>query len=79
MLNQVILVGRLTGDLEVTEIENGKKVTTLNLAVQRSFKNADDEYETDFIRCVLWNQIATNTSEYCKSGDLIGVLLLVMQ
>ena len=73
MLNQVILVGRLTSDLEVTEMEDGKKVTSINLAVQRSFKNADDEYDTDFIRCVLWNQIATNTSEYCKCGDIVGI------
>ena len=73
MLNQVILVGRLTDDLEVTTTENNNKVTSLNLAVQRSSKNADGVYETDFIRCVLWNAIATSTSEYCKKGDIIGV------
>lgn len=73
MLNQVVLVGRLTDDLEVVETENGKKVTNLTLAVQRSYKNADGIYETDFVKCTLWNAIAENTSEYCKKGDIIGL------
>ncbi len=73
MLNQVVLVGRLTNDLTVTKTENKKDVVYLTLAVQRSFKNPDGIYETDFIRCVLWNSVALSTSEYCKKGDIIGV------
>ncbi len=73
MLNQVMLVGRLTDNLEVVETENGKKVTTLLLAVQRTFKNCDGVYETDFIRCTLWNAVAASTSEYCKKGDIVGI------
>ena len=73
MLNQVVLVGRLTKDLEVKELEDGKKVTNMTLAIPRSFKNADGEYETDFVECTLWNNIAENTAEYCKKGDIVGV------
>ncbi len=73
MLNQVILVGRLTEDPVVNEINDGKKVTSVNLAVQRSYKNSEGIYETDFIRCVLWNGIASNTSEYCHKGDIVGI------
>ena len=73
MLNQVVLVGRLTSDLEAKELEDGKKVTNMTLAIPRSFKNADGEYETDFVECTLWNNIAENTAEYCKKGDIIGV------
>ena len=73
MLNQVVLVGRLTKDLEVKELEDGKKVTDMTLAIPRSFKNAEGEYETDFIDCSLWNSIAENTAEYCKKGDIVGV------
>ena len=72
MLNQVVLVGRLTDDLEVQE-HKGKKVTTLILAVQRSVKNSDGVYEADFIRCTLWNAIASRTTEYCHKGDIIGI------
>lgn len=73
MVNNVILVGRLTSDPEVTLIEGNKKVTTVILAVNRNFKNAEGIYETDFIRCILWNSIAANTTEYCHVGDVIGV------
>lgn len=73
MLNQVILVGRLTKELELKESENGKKYCSIIIAVPRSFKNADGEYETDFIDCILWQGIAENTKEYCRKGDVIGI------
>ena len=58
MLNQVVMVGRLTSDPEINEVENSRKVTTIILAVPRSYKNAEGVYETDFIKCTLWNGIA---------------------
>ena len=73
MLNQTVIVGRIAKDPELRETENGKKVTNITLAVPRSFKNSNGEYETDFISCVLWKGIAESTVEYCKKGDLIGV------
>ena len=73
MLNQVVLVGRLTKDPEVITTESGKKVSTITLAVQRTFKNSNGLYETDFINCVLWDAIAANTNEYCHKGDVVGV------
>jgi len=72
-VNNVILVGRLTGNPEISVIEDSKKVTTIILAVNRNFKNSDGIYETDFIRCILWNSIASNTTEYCRAGDVIGI------
>lgn len=73
MVNNVILVGRLTSNPEIVEIENDKKVTTVILAVNRNFKNSEGIYETDFIRCILWNSIASTTTEYCHLGDVIAV------
>ena len=73
MLNQVVLVGRLTKELELEEGENEKKFAKITLAVPRSFKNSDGEYETDFINCMLFDSIASNTSEWCHKGDIIGV------
>ena len=73
MLNQVVMVGRLVEKPIVEENENGKKVCNITLAVNRSFKNAEGIYETDFIKCTLWNGIAENTVEYCNKGDLISV------
>ena len=73
MLNQVVIVGRLVEKPIVEENENGKKVCNITLAVPRSYKNAEGIYDTDFIKCILWNGIAENTVEYCDKGDVIGV------
>ena len=73
MLNQVVLVGRLTDDIEVITKDNGKKVSSMVLAVQRTFKNSEGIYEADFIRCTLWNAVASSTSEYCHKGDIVGI------
>ncbi len=73
MHNVVYLIGRLTEDPALKSIGEEKDMLTINLAVQRSYKNENGIYETDFIRCILWNGIAKNTSEYCHKGDLVGV------
>ena len=72
-MNNVVLVGRLVEDPKVVETENGKQLTSVNVAVTRNYKNPEGIYETDFIRCVLWNGIASNTCEYCHMGDVIGI------
>lgn len=72
MLNQIILVGRLVSDPEINETENGK-VCKITLAIPRSFKNENGEYDTDFVPCTLWKAVAENTKEYCKKGDIVGV------
>lgn len=73
MLNQIILVGRLVRDPEVVKTKNGTSYSHITLAIPRSYKNINGEYETDFIDCTLFQLIATNTKEYCKKGDIVGV------
>lgn len=73
MLNQTVIVGRIVKDPELRETDSGKKVTNITLAVPRSFKNMNGEYETDFIPCVLWKGVAESTTQYCKKGDLVGI------
>lgn len=73
MHNLVYLIGRLTEDPVIKTYGEEKDMLSINLAVQRSFKNSDGIYETDFIRCVLWDLVAQNASEYCKKGDLVGL------
>ena len=73
MNNLVYLIGRLVSDPELKKTETSKEHASITLAVQRSFKNPDGIYESDFIRCTLWNGIAQNTYEYCKKGDLVGI------
>ncbi len=74
MLNQLILVGRLVYDPELRKLDDGRTVTTITLAIQRGFKNAESgEYDTDFLKCTLWSGIAENTVQYCKKGSTVGV------
>ncbi len=73
MLNQIVLVGRLTRDIEIHKSDKGSKVCTISLAIPRSFKNSDGTYDTDFIDCIAFDMIAQNTSEYCSKGDIVGV------
>ena len=72
MLNQAVLVGRIVQEPEIKETEKGK-VSNITLAVPRSFKNSNGEYDTDFISCVLWRGVAESTASYCKKGDLVGI------
>ncbi len=72
-MNNVMLVGRLVKTPELFSTENGRKGTFITLAVNRSYKNQNGEYETDYLDCTLWTGIAENTAEYCKKGDTIGV------
>lgn len=73
MLNQAVFVGRLAKDPELKELENGKLVSNITIAVERGYKNENGEYETDYIDCNLWDAIAKNTVEYCKKGDTVGI------
>ena len=55
------------------EGEKKKKISRVTLAIPRSFKNMNGEYESDFINCILWDSVAKSTVEYCKKGDIVGV------
>ncbi|NLF48236.1 MAG: single-stranded DNA-binding protein, partial [Acholeplasmataceae bacterium] len=80
MLNQLILVGRLTRDPELRKLEEGRSVTSITLACQRPFKSgATNDYETDFFNCTLWSGIAEATVDYCKKGSVVGVKARLQQ
>lgn len=73
MVNQIVLVGRIARPPEPRTTENGKRMATLTLAVPRNYKNSNGEYDTDFLDCTLWSSVAESTSEYCDTGDMIGI------
>lgn len=74
MINQLTIVGRLVHDPEIIEnLDNGNKECIITLAVDRCFKNQNGIYETDFIKCKLYHQLARSVKEYCLKGDLIGI------
>ncbi|HFU4217782.1 TPA: single-stranded DNA-binding protein [Streptococcus suis] len=73
MINNVVLVGRLTRDAELRYTPSNLAVATFTLAVNRPFKNEAGEREADFINCVIWRQQAENLANWAKKGALIGI------
>lgn len=73
MINNVVLVGRLTKAVDLRYTSNGTAYTSFTLATDRDFKNQNGERETDFINCVMWRKPAENLANYTKKGSLIGV------
>lgn len=75
MLNQVVLMGRLTQDPETRYLQNSdSSVTRFNIAVDRDYKAAGEEKpKTDFINCVAWNKTGEFVAKYFHKGSLIAL------
>ncbi|HGH9766942.1 TPA: single-stranded DNA-binding protein [Streptococcus pyogenes] len=73
MINNIVLVGRMTKDAELRYTASQVAVATFTLAVNRRFKEQNGEREADFINCVIWRQSAENLANWAKKGALIGV------
>lgn len=73
MMNRVVLVGRLTKDVDLRYTPNGVPVATFTLAVNRPFSSEGGEREADFINCVVWRKPAENVANFLKKGSLAGV------
>lgn len=73
MINNVVLVGRLTKDPDLRYTSSGTAVATFTLAINRNFTNQDGNRDTDFINCVIWRKSAETLANYTRKGSLIGV------
>lgn len=73
MINNVVLVGRMTRDAELRYTPSNQAVATFTLAVNRNFKNQNGEREADFINVVIWRQQAENLANWAKKGALVGI------
>ena len=68
-MNKVVLVGRVAKDVELRTTTSGKSVATFTLAVNREFKNAEGNYDADFIPCVAFEGKAETISKFVHKGD----------
>ena len=73
MINNVVLVGRITRDVELKMSNAGKSYTSFSLAVNRAFKGQDGQ-QADFINCKAFSKQAENLARYCGKGSLIAVV-----
>ena len=73
MLNKVILMGRITQELELKQTTNGTAVLSFNVAVDRSYTKQGEEKQTDFITCVAWRKTAEFINNYFGKGRMIAL------
>lgn len=73
MINNVVLIGRLTRDVDLRHTSQNQAVGQFTLAVNRNFKNQNGEYDADFINCVIWGKSAENFANWTKKGNLVGI------
>lgn len=72
-MNKIILVGRMTKDIEIRYTQNQKEVGSFDLAVNRNYKNANGEYDTDFFKCIAWGNLAKTIHTYTSRGSQIAI------
>lgn len=73
MINNVVLMGRLTADPELRTTQSGKSVTSFSLAVDRDFQQ-DGERQADFISVVAWGKTAEFIDKYFRKGRMIAAV-----
>lgn len=73
LINNVVLVGRLTKDPDLRYTSSGTAVATFTLAVNRNFTSQNGNREADFINCVIWRKSAETLANYARKGTLLGV------
>jgi len=71
MTNNLILIGKITKDIELRYTPSNKAVVQISLAVN----NGKDD--TTFIRLTAFDKLAELISNYCKKGDLIGTQSII--
>lgn len=73
MINNVVLVGRLTRDVELKYTGGSTAVVSFTIAVNRPFTKQTGEREADFINCVAWRKTAELIAQYTRKGSMVGV------
>lgn len=69
-MNYVSISGRLVKDVELKYTTSNIPVCNFTVAVNKNFKNADGNYEANFINCVAWRKTAELIAKYLKKGSL---------
>ena len=73
MINRVVLVGRLTKDVELRKTNSNISVCSFTLACNRRFQSQQGGQSADFINCIAWRQSADFLAKYASKGSIVGV------
>ena len=74
MINNVVLMGRLTAVPELKTTQSGISTVRFSIAVERRYNKQGEERQTDFVDCVAWRQTAEFVSKYFNKGSMIAVI-----
>ena len=72
-MNKVILIGRITKDIEVKQTASQTAYCNFTVAVDRRFKDSNGQKQTDFINCVAWRQTASFLGQYFRKGSKVAL------
>lgn len=73
MINNIVLMGRITANPELRTTNSGISVVSFTLAVERRFQPKNGEKVTDFIDCVAWKTTAEFIEKWFSKGDMLAV------
>lgn len=72
-MNKIILIGRMTKDIEIRYTQNQKEAGSFDLAVNRNYKNSNGGHDTDFFKCIAWGNLAKTIQTYTSKGSQIAI------
>lgn len=73
MLNNIVLIGRLTRDPEMRTTTSGSVIARFTLAVERDFAGRNGTKETDFIPIIAWRGLGELAEKYLSKGKMCAV------
>ncbi len=73
MINRVVLVGRLTREINLRKTGTGTSVASFTVACNRRYSGQNQDQSADFINCVAWRQTADFLAQYAAKGSLVGI------
>ncbi|MCL2569784.1 MAG: single-stranded DNA-binding protein [Firmicutes bacterium] len=73
-MNKAFLIGNLTRDPELKQIQNGASVCNFAIAVNRKYTSADGTRQTDFFNIIAWRALGENCAKFLKKGSKVGVV-----
>ena len=73
MFNEIILIGKLANKPLLKETQNGVKLSTIILEIERPYRNNLGIKDKDYVNCVLWKGISEQVNDCCDIGSFLGI------
>jgi single-strand DNA-binding protein len=73
MLNQVVIMGRITKDIETKTVGNDLTIVNFSVAVDRKFQKKGEDKKTDFLNCTAFGKTADFINQYFGKGRMIAI------